>query len=167
MYWSCFCVCSEQATLHIYIQWSYFVFFEAIIYLRESTNRAISYTRWWNGYGLMSFAHIFLSWRCTIQLCLSFSFFVWYKKKRTRIFIRHSPFTEYFFSLPFSFFSKHKSIFLFEWYRSNTSCKVPEIQKSSKFFFSFVYIWFDRAWKADHEYILFIWIRSLFGWEIR
>jgi hypothetical protein len=30
MYWSCFCVWREQATLRIYIQWSYFVFSEAM-----------------------------------------------------------------------------------------------------------------------------------------
>ena len=43
--------------------------------------------------------------------------------------------------------------------------KVPLKQNWSKFSFLFIYIWFDRAWKADHEYILFISIWSFFGWE--
>jgi hypothetical protein len=30
-------------------------------------------------------------------------------------------------------------------------CKVTEMQNYSEFFFSFIYIWFDRAWKAGHE----------------
>ncbi len=60
-------------------------------------NHAISYTWWWDGYGWMSFAHMFFSSRCIIQFCLSFPFFAQYKKKQTRIFIRHSPFTGYFF----------------------------------------------------------------------
>ena len=41
--------------------------------------------------------------------------------------------------------------------------KVRVIQNLSKFFFSFIYIWFDRAWRADHEYMVFISIRLLFG----
>ena len=44
-------------------------------------------------------------------------------------------------------------------------CKVPLKQNWSKFCFSFIHIWFDRAWKADHEYILFISIRPFFGWK--
>lgn len=43
--------------------------------------------------------------------------------------------------------------------------KVPVMQNWSEFFFSFVYIWFDRASKGDHEYIPFISIRPLFGRE--
>jgi hypothetical protein len=100
MYWRSFCVCREQITLRIYIQWRYLVFFPSNVYLRESTNHAISYTvmRW---HGWMSFVHICFSWNCTIQFCLSFPFFAWYKKKETPIFIRHNPFTGYFFPLPF------------------------------------------------------------------
>ena len=29
------------------------------------------------------------------------------------------------------------------------------MQKSSKFYFSFIYIPFDRAWKVGHKYIIF------------
>ena len=44
---------------------------------------------------------------------------------------------------------------------------MPEIQNWSDFFLSFICTWFDRAWKADHEYILFISIRPFFGWKNR
>jgi len=44
-------------------------------------------------------------------------------------------------------------------------CKVRVRQKSSRFFFLFIYIWFDRAWRAGLEYIVFISVRSLFGWK--
>lgn len=44
-------------------------------------------------------------------------------------------------------------------------CKVPAKQNWSEFFFSFVYVWFESPSKADHEYILFILIRPLFGRE--
>ena len=33
--------------------------------------------------------------------------------------------------------------------------KVHIMQKSSKFYFSFIYIPFDRAWKVGHKYIIF------------
>ena len=46
-------------------------------------------------------------------------------------------------------------------------CKVAEMQNWSAFFFLFIYIWFDRAWRADHEYILFISIRPFFRWKNR
>jgi hypothetical protein len=39
------------------------------------------------------------------------------------------------------------------------------MQNWSELFFLFVYIWFDRASKFDHEYVIFISIRPLFGRE--
>ena len=44
-------------------------------------------------------------------------------------------------------------------------CKVAKMQNFRKFFFSFIYIRFDRAWKADDEYIFFFSIRLLFSSE--
>ena len=41
--------------------------------------------------------------------------------------------------------------------------KARVMQNSSEFSFLFIYIWFDRAWKADHEYIVFISNWPLFG----
>ena len=41
------------------------------------------------------------------------------------------------------------------------------MQNFRKFSFSFIYVWLDRAWNADHEYILFISIWFLFGGEKR
>ncbi len=43
--------------------------------------------------------------------------------------------------------------------------KVAAVQNWSGFFSSFIYIWFDRAWWADHKSINFILIRSIFSWE--
>jgi len=46
----------------------------------------------------------FFSSSCRIEFYLSFPLFARYKKKQTRIFIRHNPFTGYFFSLFFGGF---------------------------------------------------------------
>ncbi len=75
-------------------------FFPNNIYLRESMNREFHI------HGDEMDMHeciscTFFSSRCPIQFCLSFPFFARYKKKQTRIFIRHNPFTGYFFSLFF------------------------------------------------------------------
>ncbi len=43
---------------HVFIFNEVTWFFPSNVYLRESTNRAISYTPWWDGLGWMSFAHI-------------------------------------------------------------------------------------------------------------
>ena len=61
MYWSyCAYIISKQVTLCIYIRWSYLVF-PSNAYLRESMNREISYTQWWDGHWWMCFGRTFYS----------------------------------------------------------------------------------------------------------
>ncbi len=111
MYWICICVCREQATLRIYIQRSYLVFSKQCLFtwINEPCYFIHTVMRW--AWMKVFRAHCF-SWRCTIQFCLSFPLFAWYKKKQTRIFIRHSPFTGYLFLFLFlGFFSAWVNIF--------------------------------------------------------
>jgi len=53
--------------------------------------------------------------------------------------------------------------FVSHWTCEPPFSKVPVMQNWSGFYFSFVYIWFDRASKADHEYIVFISIWPISG----
>jgi hypothetical protein len=120
MYWSSFCVCREQATLRIYIQWSY-LFFPSHVYLRESTNRAISYTRWWDGYGLMSFAHNFFHDAALYSFFFPFHSLLDKRKNKRVCLYDIVLLLDIFFSPPFlEFFSSMSQNFCSR-YRSNTS----------------------------------------------
>jgi hypothetical protein len=96
MYWSCFFISrSKLPCVFIFNEVTWF--FSSNVYLRESMNRAISYTRWWDGHGWMSFVHVFHKAALYIFV---FPLYSWLDiRKKRRIFIQHSPFTGYFFSL--------------------------------------------------------------------
>ncbi len=57
-------------------------FFPSNVYLRESTNRAISYTPWWDGHGWMSFAHVFFHDAATYSFVFPFHFLLDIRKNK-------------------------------------------------------------------------------------
>jgi len=89
---------TSTSTTKIVLEYEYFEYFAQL--WRESMNRAF------HTHGDEMDIHeclsrTFFSSRYPMQFCLSFPLFARYKNKQTRIFIRHSLFTGYFFSLSF------------------------------------------------------------------
>jgi len=99
---------SKLPCVFIFIEVTWFV--PSNIYLPESMNHA--FYKHGDGMNMHEcLSHKFFSSRCAIQFCLSFAFFARYKTKQTRIPIRHSPFTGYFFFYWF-FFQARKVLYL-------------------------------------------------------
>jgi hypothetical protein len=106
---------------HVFIFNEVTWFFPSNVYLRESTNRAISYTPWWDERGWMSFAHIVF--HDAAQYSFVFPFYCLLDiRKNKHVYLYDIVLSLGIFSLPFlGFFRSMSQYILFEWYRSNTS----------------------------------------------
>jgi hypothetical protein len=132
-------------------------FFPSIVYLCESINRAISYTRWWDMHGWMPFVHVFVHHAALYSFVFPFHSLLDIRKNK-RLYLYNT------ILLPGKFFLSPVGLLpsVSQYFCSSDSIRIHHVFSSLQFILSFCFL-LILLWSIDlcmHIYKIVVFLFS-------